>query len=144
MKRWLRQQPSATTLPELQDQLDRFRELYNERRPHRGLGRVTPGAVYRATPKAIPARGGVGAHFRLRFDTVDRFGKITLRHAGVVHHLGVGVDFAGEKALMLVDERAVTVTNFVTGEVLSIHLLDDSSNYWRNQLKAPGRWPHET
>lgn len=143
LKKWLRQQAPAATLAELQGQLDRFRDLYNERRPHRGLGRSTPGAVYRATPKAAPANGGVGAHFRLRFDVVDRFGKITLRHAGIVHHLGVGIEHAGEKVLMLVDERDVTVTNVATGEVLSTHQIDDASNYWRNQLKSPGRWPRE-
>lgn len=74
---------------------------------------------------------------------MDRFGKITLRHAGIVHHLGVGIEHAGEKVLMLVDERDVTVTNVATGEVLSTHQIDDASNCWRNQLKSPGRWPRE-
>ena len=42
LQRWLRAQPTARTLPELQQQLDRFRAHYNEQRPHRALGRGTP------------------------------------------------------------------------------------------------------
>ena len=42
-------------LPELQRQLDQFRDHYNEQRPHRALARGTPGEAYRATPKAAPA-----------------------------------------------------------------------------------------
>ena len=32
---------------QLQRQLDRFGAYYNEERPHRGIGRKTPAAVYR-------------------------------------------------------------------------------------------------
>ncbi|HVT63530.1 MAG TPA: IS481 family transposase, partial [Mycobacteriales bacterium] len=39
LKRWLAQQPPARTIPELQRQLDAFRDLYNTRRPHRELDR---------------------------------------------------------------------------------------------------------
>ncbi len=53
LKKWLAQQPAAATLAELQRQLDRFRDLYNERRPHRALDRATPASAYRATPKAV-------------------------------------------------------------------------------------------
>ncbi|WP_251449778.1 IS481 family transposase [Microbacterium sp. Marseille-Q6648] len=41
-KRWLAQQPTATTILELQTQLDRFRVDYNDHRPHRALDRATP------------------------------------------------------------------------------------------------------
>jgi transposase InsO family protein len=54
LERWLRARPLARTLPELQRQLDEFREHYNEQRPHRALHRRTPGDAYRATPKPPP------------------------------------------------------------------------------------------
>jgi transposase InsO family protein len=42
LKRWLGQQPGAAGLAGLQDRLDAFRLAYNEQRPHRATGRVTP------------------------------------------------------------------------------------------------------
>jgi transposase InsO family protein len=83
LKRWLGQQPAATGLASLQDQLDAFRHAYNEQRPHRAIGRATPGEAYRATPKALPAGPHPArAHFRLRYDVTDSKGAITLRRAG--------------------------------------------------------------
>ena len=140
LKKWLVQQPTADTLADLQRQLDRFRDLYNERRPHRALDRATPASAYRATPKAL-AGSPLLRQYRVRFDTVDQFGKVTLRHGGMVHHLGVGNTRRGVKILLLIDEESVTVTDLDTGEVLSEHDIDDARNYWRNRLREPGRWP---
>ncbi|KKE98170.1 integrase [Mycolicibacterium obuense] len=51
--RYLDKQPLATTLAELQAQIDDFDTVYNTERPHQGLpGRLTPQAVWEATPKA--------------------------------------------------------------------------------------------
>lgn len=52
LKRWLRAQPAAADLPELQAQLDRFDLLYNQHRPHQSLEMATPHACYTATPKS--------------------------------------------------------------------------------------------
>ncbi|HLI31870.1 MAG TPA: IS481 family transposase, partial [Solirubrobacteraceae bacterium] len=68
-QRWLRARPPAATIADLQLQLDELRAHYNERRPHRALGRRTPGEAYRATPKALPASNGhAQGHYRLRYD----------------------------------------------------------------------------
>jgi transposase InsO family protein len=56
LKRWLAKQPPAATLHDLQRQLDTFRTIYNQQRPHRELGRRTPAAAYNALPKAAPPR----------------------------------------------------------------------------------------
>lgn len=51
--RYLDKQPLATTLAELQAQIDAFDTIYNTERPHQGLpGRITPLAAWEATPKA--------------------------------------------------------------------------------------------
>lgn len=55
LKRWLKQQPRARSLRQLQNQLDRFLEIYNNHRPHRGIDRVTPSIKWHATAPAIPA-----------------------------------------------------------------------------------------
>ena len=60
LKRWLARQPAARTLGELQAQLDALRLAYNEHRPHRATGRITPAEAYRATPKAMAAGSRAG------------------------------------------------------------------------------------
>jgi hypothetical protein len=141
LKRWLGQQPPARTLPELQAQLDTFRFAYDEERPHRAIGRSTPGEAYRARPKAQPAGRGAAGHFRLRSDLVDRGGRMSLRRAGRMHHLGVGAAHARRRVLAIVDEHEVTVVALDTGEVLSTHRIEPDRTYWRNQRRDPGRWP---
>ena len=53
--------------------------VYNEQRPHRAIGRRTPGEAYRAIPKDQPSGPGGRGHFRLRYDTTDSKGAMTLR-----------------------------------------------------------------
>ena len=95
LQRWLAARPAVWTITELQAQLDAFGEHYNERRPHRALNRRTPDEVYRATPKAAPASNGhAPGHYRLRYDRLDTKGKMSLRRAGRMHHLGIGTAHA--------------------------------------------------
>jgi transposase InsO family protein len=141
LKRWLGQQPAARTLAELQTQLDAFRLEYNEDRPHRALGRITPAEAYAATPKAHPAGRGAPGHFRLRYDTADKKGAITLRRAGRLYHLKIGAAFARRRVLAIVDETEVTVVALDTGEILSTHRIEPAKGYWRNTRRDPGRWP---
>jgi transposase InsO family protein len=142
LQRWLRSRPPARALSELQAQLDEFRQHYNEQRPHRALQRRTPGEAYRATPKAAPASNGhAPGHYRLRYDRLDTTGKMSLRRAGRMHHLGVGRAHARKRVLAFADDHQVTVAELTTGEVLSVHLIEPNKAYWRNQNKEPGRWP---
>ncbi|HEX6713740.1 MAG TPA: IS481 family transposase [Thermoleophilaceae bacterium] len=142
LQRWLAARPPARTPAQLQRQLDEFREHYNERRPHRALNRGTPGDAYRATPKAAPANNGHSpGHYRLRYDRLDAKGKMTIRRAGRMHHLGIGTTHARKRVLALADDHQITVIELHTGEVLSKHLIEPAKTYWRNQNKKPGRGP---
>ena len=132
-KRWLAGQPKAQNIHELQIQLDNFSHIYNHQRPYKAVGHKTPHQAYESTIKALPEGEGITAHYRVRFDTVDQFGKLTLRRHGKVHHLGVGKIHAKMPVVMLVDETDVTVTHERTGEVLSTHVIDDNRNYWAKQ-----------
>ncbi len=61
LKRWLRRQPPAADVAELQVKLDWFRDYYNTCRPHRAIGRRTPGEAFQARPKASPPGPGLVA-----------------------------------------------------------------------------------
>src|SRR5437588_2086542 len=142
LQRWLAARPTARTIAELQTQLQEFRQHYNESRPHRALDRRTPGEVYRTTPKALPPNNAnTAGHYRLRYDRLDTKGKMTLRRAGRMHHLGVGTTHARKRVLAFADEHHITVAELTTGELLSRHLIEPNKTYWRNQMREPGRWP---
>jgi transposase InsO family protein len=141
LKKWLAKQPPATSLTELQTQLDRFQHLYNTQRPHRALDGRTPTAAYHATPKATPTGTTGSEPFRLRLDHIDTGGKVSLRRAGRMHHLGVGYRHRGQPVLLLAAPTTITVVHRTTGEVLSEHDIDPTRTYWRNKKQEPGRWP---
>lgn len=55
--RWLDRQTLASSLDELQAQVDTFDQIDNTERPHQGLpGWTTPETAWLATPKADPPR----------------------------------------------------------------------------------------
>jgi transposase InsO family protein len=140
LKLWLRPRPRPSTIAELQTMLDTFREIYNTTRPHRAhTPRATPQSAYQARPKAAPT--GATEHFRIRHDTVDQFGKLTLRYGSRLHHLGVGRHHAHTPVLILVTTQTVTVISKTHHQLIASHTIDPDHNYWRNQQKNPGRWP---
>ena len=48
--------PPAANARAQQRAFDRFRQVFNEERPHQGLGMRTPGSVYRPSAREYPAR----------------------------------------------------------------------------------------
>lgn len=141
LKRWLTARPRATTLQELQTQLDKFREHYNTARPHRARG-TTPAAAYAASPKAAPAGTRPdAAHYRVRYDHVGTNGKISFRRAARMHHLGIGATHRGKHCILIADNDTVTVVHIPTGEIIATNDIQPDKTYWRNTMKAPGRWP---
>ena len=129
LKRWLTHQPRATTLTELQTQLDTFIDEYNHRRPHRSLPHnATPATIYNSRPKADPATR-IDTHNRVRTDRVDQAGSITLRHNGRLHHIGIGRIHHRTRVLILVHDLNITIINAATGEVLRELTLDPTRDY---------------
>ena len=129
LKKWLPGQPRAHTLDDLNEQLEKFRHIYNHERPHRALGRRTPATAYTATPKAAPAGAKQGDHWRRRIDRVDQFGKLTLRHAGRLHHIGIGRAHASKHVLMLIHDADVTISDTTTGEIIRELTIDPTRDY---------------
>ena len=129
-KRWLAKQPPAATLAELQAQLDRFRVHYNQHRPHRALGRRTPQEVFDAKVKAGPGSAVPPVHYRVRYDTVDRNGKVTLRYDSRLHHIGLGARHRGKAIVLFVADRDVRIVD-ADGELLRELVLDPTRDYQR-------------
>ncbi|CDO89239.1 hypothetical protein AWC29_12215 [Mycobacterium triplex] len=133
LKRWLGSRPRPAALAELQTLLDDFRGRYNNHRPHRALpAGATPAQAYTALPKAAPPGQPAGEHFRIRHDTVDQFGKLTLRYASRLRHLGIGRAHAGTKVLILVTTTTVTVIARPTHQLIASHTINTERNYWPN------------
>jgi len=126
LKKWLRAQPPAQTLRELQAQLDEFTDIYNHRRPHRSLAKRTPAEAYAARAKATPH--GSAGHWRIRHDKVAS-GRITLRHGGRLHHIGLGYEHNGLVVRVLVHDLHVTVIHADTGEIIRDLELDPERDY---------------
>jgi len=92
LKKWLRSQPRATTISDLQHQLDQFVHIYNH-------------------------------------DRVDNSGKLTLRHDGRLHHIGIGREHARTHVTMLIDGLNIRIVHAATGELLRDLTLDPTTDY---------------
>ncbi|MEV5635961.1 IS481 family transposase, partial [Agromyces sp. NPDC052230] len=68
-------------------------------------------------------------------------GKMSIRRAGRMHHLGIGAEHAGKRVIALADDTTITVIHLDTGEVIATNEIRPDKTYWRNTQKAPGRWP---
>jgi transposase InsO family protein len=138
LKKWLRGQPPAATISELQAQLDTFTAIYNNHRPHRSLpGRATPAATYQARPKATPTKEDHDPHHRIRHDRVDQAGAVTLRHNGRLHHIGIGRTHARTPVILLIAHLDIRVIHAATGELLR-HLTLDPTRDYQPTGKPPG------
>lgn len=127
-KKFLAKQPGAADLAELQTQLDRFVDYYNQARPHRSIGRRTPAEVFAAKIKAHPAQHIPNTHFRVRHDRVDKTGCVTLRHDSRLIHIGIGRAHKGQRILLLIADRDVRVVN-EQGELIRHLTIDPSRDY---------------
>jgi transposase InsO family protein len=137
LKKWLTRQPPAATLADLQAQLNTFTKYYNAVRPHRSCHRRTPDDTYHARPHAGPAGIPVGIHWRVRTDHVDRYGKITLRHAGRLHHIGIGHRWANTAVLMLIADLDIRVIATTSGQLIRQLTLNTTRNYQPQKPKTP-------
>lgn len=132
LKNYLRAQPAQPhDLDALQRLLDQFRHAYNHQRPHRSLPhQAVPAALYDTLPKATPTPGTRRqTHDRVRVDRVDASGKITLRHRGHLHSIGIGRTHARTRVVILVQDLEITIINRATGEILRQLTLDESRRY---------------
>lgn len=128
LKKWLTARPPAHTVDQLQAHLDDFTDEYNNRRPHRSLGRTTPAVAYRRLPKATPTTNS-RTHHRVRTDRVDKTGSVTLRHNGRLHHIGIGRAHTGTPVILLIAGLDIRVIDHETGELIRALTLNPQRDY---------------
>jgi transposase InsO family protein len=123
LKKWLRRQPIAGDLAELQTQLDDFVDYYNHKRPHRGIGRITPTERWAATPPAINL--GVALPSPTQTTTVG------VSHTGVValgrYRIHIGAEWRGRTAQIHHDDTHAAV--FIGHHLIRALQLDPRRNY---------------
>jgi transposase InsO family protein len=134
-KKFLRKQPRAKTIEQLQGQVDRFVAYYNEIRPHRAKGRKTPKSAFDSRDKARPIKreGTFTRELRVRHDRVDAHGVVTIRYKSKLHHIGMGRALKGTRIILLVAGRHIRIIT-TDGELLRDFELDPSRDYQKQSL----------
>ncbi len=133
LKKWLRKQPLANNLAELQEQLDRFALIYNFERPHQGIGRAIPADRWHASPAAGPASEPL-AHPDLASRTYHL-------HVGTNNtveaddmQIYVGAKHVGMPATVVIDKNRANV--FINDQLVRHLELDRTRRY------QPAERPH--
>ena len=129
LKKWLRKQPEASSIEELQHQIDGFVRYYNEVRPHQARD-CPPMHAWRTLDKATPSLAGqqLLAKTRVRHDRVDDAGAVTLRYRRKLHHISIGRRFRGQRIIILMADLDVRVVSH-DGELLRHFTLNPNKNY---------------
>lgn len=125
LKKWLRRQPLAASLAELQAQLDAFVRVYNFERPHQGIGRQIPIDRWQASPRATPGAPIASTErFEHRHESTVNSSGVVAAGEFVIH---VGAEFYGRHALVIISGLYAAV--FLDG-VMQRHLkLDPTKRY---------------
>jgi transposase InsO family protein len=130
-KAWLRLQPPAKSMAELQAQLDQWREHYNKTRPHKALNGQTPWERWSATQPASPGEAITGP-VRASIHSVHKAG-----HIGWSDYV-VGIDsrLAGQRVLVIARDFNLAIYG-QTG--LLRRLTIDTSRRYQGTGIPPGR-----
>jgi transposase InsO family protein len=131
LKLFLAKQAAAQSLAHLQAQLDAFRTIYNQQRPHRALDGRTPLQAFNARLKASPPLAQPQVDYRIRRDRLDAGGRVTLRYLSRLRHFHVSYKHRGQGVLLLVAGDHVRVIA-EDGALLRELTLDPSRDYQRS------------
>ncbi len=128
LKGFLAKRDPAKTIASLQRQVDAVVDYYNECRPHRARGRITPAAAFAARDRAVPGMPELAPHYRIRHDKVDADGKVSLRFGNKMLHLGIGRPWRGTRVRLYIAGAEVRVIS-EEGEFLGETTIDTSTGY---------------
>lgn len=135
LKKWLRRQPLARSLPELQAQLDEFCQIYNTERPHQGIGRVTPISRWQTTPAKHPSEQPLEhPQFTppvVRHSTVSSAGAVSIDKFSVQ----IGRDHRGQTATVITDGTYASI--YVNNNLVRHLKLDHTRSYQPSRRPRP-------
>jgi transposase InsO family protein len=131
LKLFLAKQAPADSVAHLQLQLDTFRTIYNQQRPHRALDGRTPLQAFNARLKASPSLAQPPVEYRIRRDRLDAGGRVTLRYLSRLRHFHVSYMRRGQAVLLLVAGDHVRVIA-EDGALLRELTLDPNRDYQRS------------
>lgn len=132
VKQWLAAQPQAASLEKLQNQLDEFRDYYNNQRPHRAAGRKPPAIVYQQAAKTGPADRPLGTPTTIHRVTVT--GGIC--HINKRYSISIGATHTGQQATVIITGSNCHV--FIAGRLIRQLQLDPTRRY-QPLYDRPGR-----
>lgn len=136
LKKWLRKQPLAADLVELQAQLDEFCQIYNHERPHQGIGRQIPierfDASTAATPATEPLEHPVFAGDLRRHAQADDRGNVHVNNLII----NIGSRYAGSEAVVITDPTHASV--FINDHLVRHLTIDPTRAYQPSGNKRGG------
>ncbi len=97
-------------------------------RPHRALNGQTPLMAFTARLKARHEAPHAAPHLRVRRDTVDRAGGVTLRYLSRLRHLRVGRFYSGARITLLVVRAHIRVAD-EDGRLIRELTIDPTRDY---------------
>lgn len=131
LKLFLARQAPADSIAQLQLQLDAFRNIYNQQRPHRALDGRTPLQAFHARLKASPLPAQAQIDYRIRRDRLDAEGRVTLRYLSRLRHFHVSYKRRRQEVILLVAGAHVRVLA-QDGQLLRELTLDPTRDYQRS------------
>ena len=87
-------------------------------------------------PKAFPTGYQIPPHYRVRHDTIDAAGVITVRHNSRLHHIGLSKRRRGTKVTVLIDDLDIRVLDRTTGTLIRKLVLDPTRDYQPRGVKC--------
>ncbi len=71
----------------------------------------------------------IAARYRVRLDSVDGSGTVTVRYNRCLHHIGLGRRLAGTKVTLLIADLHIRLIDAHTGELIRELTLDPARDY---------------
>jgi transposase InsO family protein len=133
LKKWLNARDTPETVVELQQLLDVFVDIYNNHRPHRGIGRRTPMSVFTTDPKTGPDAFSVLDHTTVHNNTVDKAGRVEIPGPAAIT---VGNKYTGKTATTIRTGNHAHV--FIDNQLVR-RLIIDPTKRSQPLYKRPGR-----
>lgn len=139
LKKWLRKQPLAADLVELQTQLDEFCWIYNHQRPHQGISRQIPIERFHsgtaATPADRPLEHPIYPGALRRHVQANKTGNLRIQKLII----NIGSRYANCDTIVIIDDTHATV--FVNNQLVRHFAIDWTHPYQPSGNKRGG--PHQ-